>query len=197
MAARNGFTLVELLVAIAIFAVLSALGWQVFDYLNKVKTRNVVHEAALEQLQAGYQQLLKDTAQIVPVSANVQGEMQPAFVLQQGRLNFSKTGVTDPLQQGIAAEERVEYRYDSTAKTLYRLKYVYLNQDGQLQPISSELFTDVDEFELVVLNPEVLSAWPPSPSQTTQLPRGLQVKLKVQGTEYLWRFSLMPSKGSS
>lgn len=197
MAARNGFTLVELLVAIAIFAVLSALGWQVFDYLNKVKTRNVVHEAALGQLQAGYQQLLKDTAQIVPVSANVQGEIQPALVLQQGRLNFSKTGVTDPLQQGIAAEERVEYRYDSTAKTLYRLKYVYLNQDGQLQPISSELFTDVDEFELVVLNPEILSAWPPSPSQTTQLPRGLQVKLKVQGTEYLWRFSLMPSKGSS
>lgn len=197
MVARNGFTLVELLVAIAIFVVLSALGWQVFDYLNKVKTRNVVHEAALEQLQAGYQQLLKDTTQIVPVSANVQGEVQPALVLQQSRLSFSKTGVTDPLQQGIAAEERVEYRYDANAKKVYRLKYVYLNQDGQLQPISSELLTDVDEFELVVLNPEALSAWPQSPSQTTQLPRGLQVKLKVQGTEYLWRFSLMPTKGSS
>ena len=35
----SGFTLVELLVAIAIFAVLSALGWKVFDYLIKTKDR--------------------------------------------------------------------------------------------------------------------------------------------------------------
>ena len=40
MTKRSGFTLVELLVAIAIFAVLSALGWKVFDYLIKIKERN-------------------------------------------------------------------------------------------------------------------------------------------------------------
>ena len=34
---KQAFTLVELLVAIAIFAVLSMLGWKVFDYLLKVK----------------------------------------------------------------------------------------------------------------------------------------------------------------
>ncbi len=32
-----GFTLVELLVAIAIFAGLSALGWKAFDYIAKSK----------------------------------------------------------------------------------------------------------------------------------------------------------------
>ncbi|HFF4339426.1 PulJ/GspJ family protein, partial [Acinetobacter baumannii] len=36
----SGFTLVELLVAIAIFAVLSLLGWKIFDYLLKVRDRN-------------------------------------------------------------------------------------------------------------------------------------------------------------
>jgi general secretion pathway protein J len=197
MVRRNGFTLVELLVAIAIFAVLSALGWQVFDYLNKVKTRNVVHEAALEQLQSTYQQLLKDTAQMIPVSANVQGEIQPAFVLQNGRVNFSKTGVTDPLQQGIAPEERVEYRYDANEKKLYRLKYQHLHQDGQLQPISSELLNQVEHFEVVVLNPEILTAWPQNQSQSAQLPRGLQVTLKVADIEYLWRFSLIATQGLS
>jgi len=40
----KGFTLVELLVAIAIFAVLSALVWKVFDYIIQPKDRNVVHE---------------------------------------------------------------------------------------------------------------------------------------------------------
>ena len=48
---RAGFTLVELLVAIAIFAVLSALGWKVFDYLIKVKERNAQHEQKLANLQ--------------------------------------------------------------------------------------------------------------------------------------------------
>ncbi len=36
----KGFTLVELMVAIAIFAVLSALGWKVFDYMVKTKDQN-------------------------------------------------------------------------------------------------------------------------------------------------------------
>ena len=44
---KQAFTLVELLVAIAIFAVLSMLGWKVFDYLLKVKDRNAEHETYL------------------------------------------------------------------------------------------------------------------------------------------------------
>ena len=195
MASRNGFTLVELLVAIAIFAVLSALGWQVFDYLNKVKTRNVLHEAALSQLQHAYQQMLKDATQIVALAAKVQDTEQAALRLQNGNLSFSKVGVTDPLQQGIPAEERIEYRYDATEKKLYRLKYRYLHQNGQLQPISTELLDQVENFEIVALNPESFSQWPQQPNQNTTLPRGLEVKFSVNGTAYLWRFSLLHTQG--
>ena len=98
MKKRSGFTLVELLVAIAIFAVLSALGWKVFDYLIKIKERNTQHEQRLGQLQEAYQQVLRDTVQIVPVTANVAGQVQPAVMLQNGQLTFSKTGVTDPFR---------------------------------------------------------------------------------------------------
>jgi type II secretion system protein J len=75
MTKRSGFTLVELLVAIAIFAVLSALGWKVFDYLIKIKERNTQHEQRLGQLQEAYQQVLRDTVQIVPITANVTGQV--------------------------------------------------------------------------------------------------------------------------
>ena len=197
MNAKKGFTLVELLVAIAIFAVLSALGWKVFDYLAKVKDRNAMHEANLEQLQESYQQILRDTMQAVPLTANVKGQQQPALVLQNGRFNFSKTGVTDPLQQGISPHERVEYQYRADEKKLYRLKYRNLHQTGNDQPESSVMLDEVEAFEIVVLNPNELSSWPESSvdSQQTEqlrmLPKGIKINLTVRDVQYEWIFSLL------
>lgn len=197
MNAKKGFTLVELLVAIAIFAVLSALGWKVFDYLAKVKDRNAMHEANLEQLQESYQQILRDTMQAVPLTANIKGQQQPALVLQNGRFNFSKTGVTDPLQQGISPHERVEYQYRADEKKLYRLKYRNLHQAGNDQPESSVMLDEVEAFEIVVLNPNELSSWPESSvdwQQTEQLrllPKGIKINLTVRDVQYEWIFSLL------
>lgn len=197
MSTKKGFTLVELLVAIAIFAVLSALGWKVFDYLAKVKDRNAMHEANLEQLQESYQQILRDTMQAVPLTANVKGQQQPALVLHNGRFNFSKTGVTDPLQQGISPHERVEYQYRADEKKLYRLKYRNLHQTGNDQPESSVMLDEVEAFEIVVLNPNELSSWPESSvdSQQTEqlrlLPKGIKINLTVRDVQYEWIFSLL------
>ena len=197
MKVKKGFTLVELLVAIAVFAVLSALGWKVFDYLAKVKDRNAMHEANLEQLQESYQQILRDTMQAVPLTANVKGQQQPALVLQNGRFNFSKTGVTDPLQQGISPHERVEYQYRADEKKLYRLKYRNLHQTGNDQPESSVMLDEVEAFEIMVLNPNELSSWPESnidPQQTEQLrllPKGIKINLTVRDVQYEWIFSLL------
>ena len=197
MSTKKGFTLVELLVAIAIFAVLSALGWKVFDYLAKVKDRNAMHEANLEQLQESYQQILRDTMQAVPLTANVKGQQQPALVLQNGRFNFSKTGVTDPLQQGISPHERVEYQYRADEKKLYRLKYRNLHQTGNDQPESSVMLDEVEAFEIMVLNPNELSSWPESSVDSQQieqlrlLPKGIKINLTVRDVQYEWIFSLL------
>ena len=197
MKKRSGFTLVELLVAIAIFVVLSALGWKVFDYLIKIKERNTQHEQRLGQLQEAYQQVLRDTVQIVPVTANVAGQVQPAVMLQNGQLTFSKTGVTDPLMQGIPPEERVEYIYKADEKKLYRYKYKNLNQTGNDQPETSVLLDSVDQFQIMLLNPNEMAQWPEvalsenDVTQTKILPRGLKINLTVNEVSYEWVFSLL------
>jgi general secretion pathway protein J len=194
---KKGFTLVELLVAIAIFAVLSALGWKVFDYLIKVKARNTEHEINLGQLQEAYQQVLRDTVQAVPLSANMNSEIQPALVLQNGRFSFSKTGVTDPLQQGISPDERVEYQYRADEKKLYRLKYRHLNSTGREQPESSVLLSEVDQFEVIVLNPTEATSWPDAQAdlmnvtQKQRLPKGINIILSFKVVAYEWIFSLL------
>ncbi|MBA4069558.1 MULTISPECIES: type II secretion system minor pseudopilin GspJ [Acinetobacter] len=193
----KGFTLVELMVAIAIFAVLSALGWKVFDYIVKTKDQNVIHEQRLGQLQQTYQQILRDTVQAVPLTANINGDIQPALVLQNGRFNFSKTGVTDPLEEGISPDERIEYQYRADEQKLYRLKYRNLNQAGQDQPESSVLLSEVEQFQIIVLNPNELTQWPDASADLNQLehkqrlPKGIKINLTVNGVSYEWMFSLL------
>lgn len=193
----KGFTLVELMVAIAIFAVLSALGWKVFDYIVKTKDQNVIHEQRLGQLQQTYQQILRDTVQAVPLTANINGDIQPALVLQNGRFNFSKTGVTDPLEEVISPDERIEYQYRADEQKLYRLKYRNLNQAGQDQPESSVLLSEVEQFQIIVLNPNELTQWPDASADLNQLehkqrlPKGIKINLTVNGVSYEWMFSLL------
>jgi general secretion pathway protein J len=196
----RGFTLVELLVAIAIFAVLSALGWKVFDHLMKVKDRNAYHEENLGQLQEAYLQFQRDALQIVPISANIEGQLQPALLLNNQRFVMSKSGVSDPLQQGISPFERVEYQYDAQEKKLYRLKYANINVSRTQQPVSSVILTDIEQFQVSVLNPQELLQWPEN-AQTTeeaqtmqQLPRGIKIKFTLNEVEYEWWFSLLDTR---
>lgn len=190
----TGFTLIELLVAIAIFAVLSALGWKIFDYLIKVKDRNVIHEENLGQLQGAYQQIQRDTLQIVPISARNGEEIEPALRLDNQKLSFSKTGVTDPLKQGLSPYERIEYVYNAQEKKLYRLKYSNLNRNNSEQPLSSVLLADVDHYRIDVLNPTELDRWPNDMIKNDgQLPRGIKIKVTIRDIEYEWIFSLLNS----
>ena len=197
---RSGFTLVELLVAIAIFAVLSALGWKVFDYLIKTKDRNAQHEEQLFILQDAYQQILRDTLQIIPLTANMNGQIRPALSLNNNVLQFSKAGVTDPLGQGVSPYERIEYRYDASQKVVYRLKYSDLNLPNSAQPQSSILLKNVEQFQINVLNPQALNQWPDVSLDFTQtqnlklLPAGLKINITIAGTEYEWIYSLLDTK---
>lgn len=194
---NKGFTLVELLVAIAIFAVLSALGWKVFDYLIKVKDRNAMHEQNLGQLQEAYLLMQRDAVQMVPLSANTAGMIQPALISNNQRLSFSKAGVSDPLKQSLSPYERIEYVYNPAEKNITRLKYSNLNVTQSTQPLSSVILSDVDDYQISILNPNELAQWPDSGTDLSNksniqlLPRGFKVKLKVNEVEYEWLFSLL------
>lgn len=199
---QQGFTLVELLVAIAIFAVLSALGWKIFDYLNKVKDRNAVHEQQLLSLQDSYLQMQRDALQIVPLTANIAGQIQPALLLDDQSLQFSKAGVTDPLKQGLSPFERIEYRYNAQDRKVYRLKYPNLNVLQTTQPLSSTILENVDEFQITILNPNELNSWPDTSTISSNsndvqdgvarlLPKGMRIRFKQQDVEYEWIFSLL------
>lgn len=200
MKKRSGFTLVELLVAIAIFAVLSALGWKIFDYLIKTKERNQQHELQIFELQDAYQIILRDSLQLIPMTANINGQIRSALSLSDISLQFSKAGVSDPLKEGLAPYERIEYRYVPSEKMVYRLKYRSLNITNNEQPESSVLLKNVDQFRITVLNPQILNQWPEAgadlsqPTSMQRLPRGLKIDVQRSDVNYEWIFPLLDTQ---
>ena len=69
MKSNHGFTLLELMVAMAIFAMLAVAGWQVFDGVNRARERAQFHTDNLAVLQYAYLQLQQDMNQMIPYQA--------------------------------------------------------------------------------------------------------------------------------
>lgn len=132
---QHGFTLVELLVAMTIFAMLAVAGWQVFASLNRTKEQTQIHKQTLSELQYAYLQLQKDFAQAVPwqqvtpndAQNNVQNntpqtnngqannhqatsdDVKPAFRLNANGVSFVRFADADPRYPLTPALVKVSY----------------------------------------------------------------------------------------
>lgn len=134
---NQGFTLIELMVALVIFAMLAVVGWQVFDGLNRAKVATKKHAQALSDLQYAYLQLQNDFTQVVAwgkVNASSANNVNTTA-------NNSKTNLaqqTKPEQTGFyVSPQGVSFvrfadpdpRYQNTP-TLIRVSYIVA--DGKL-----------------------------------------------------------------
>ena len=196
---QHGFTLIEVLVAIAIFAVLSAAGWQVFDQLIKNRERNQQHSQQLMLLQTAYSQLLRDIHQIAPVSGKQAGQNYPALALEAQQLQFNRSGVIDPLQQGLDQFEFIDYRYDEQQKALLRYKSAYIYRQDIQNLQSDVILAPIEELRFRALDPAIQDRWPAQSVTDTeaeqymmaQLPKGVEVTFTYHGQPVRWVFALI------
>lgn len=114
MTRPGGFTLLELMVVLAIFAVLSVMA---YGGLSSVLTSRAKVAEALARttaLQKGYLRLRNDFQQLRARPARDGfGESQPALLMQpDGSVEFTRSGWRNPLSQPRSALERVAYRVE-------------------------------------------------------------------------------------
>lgn len=199
-----GFTLIELVVAMSIFALLSLAGWQVFNNLMITRERASVQAARLSAEQLAYGQMLRDLTQAVARPVRDQTGAQPALLLDAQRLSFTRTGYFDPRFSQVSPLERVQYLLED--EKLVRLSNPQIDQAGVAQPTRTVLLRDVQQLRFEALNPEPQPLWPsladqpPNrpdqgvvPAGDDRLPRGVQVTLTQQGRERVWLFALVES----
>ena len=143
----QGFTLLELLVAISLFVLIAVMA---YGGLNSLMSQDeVLRERAesLEQVQMAVQLLQSDFTQMVerPVRDPL-GETTGALVLggaQGGLIEFTRSGVALLPDQGNSAMARIRYRLKDDL--LIRERLLRLDASDQSQVISRILLDGVAE----------------------------------------------------
>jgi general secretion pathway protein J len=159
--ARGGFTLLELLVAVAILALVAVGSYRLlFDTIN-TRDRGMAHEQALSGLQRAEMMIQRDLLQIAPRPIRDEfGDVQPAFLMSPEKgMEFTRRGWRNPLQETRSNLVRVRYRIESGK--LLREHWPVLDRARTSTPVRTVLLDDVSDFRLQVFaDKDWHPAWP-------------------------------------
>ena len=148
---RNGFTLIEVLVAIAIFAMLSVSAYQVLNQVQRSNQQSIEHTDRLKAIQRALVIIDNDFRQIALRQFRTNGEEPSSLLLvyQDGLLEsdekgvmFARLGWQNP-QQMFPRGEIAKVGYRIREETLERVWWRYpdtpAGQEGIVTPVLGEV----------------------------------------------------------
>lgn len=182
---QQGFTLIEVLVAIAIFASLSVGAYQV---LNQVQRSNELSQERSERLKTLQRTLVfmnNDFRQMAPRQTRTQGE-QPSDLLIQWQdylldsdtkgVMFARSGWHNPQQQFPRGEvTKVGYRLKDD--TLERVWWRYPDTPAGQTPIIMPLMDKVESFDLRFFDGQ---NWNENWEKKNALPQAVAITLELK-----------------
>lgn len=182
-----GFTLLELLVALSIFALLAAMAYGGLNTVLKARAATDVQAERLTRLQNTFFWLGRDLAQTVnrPVRDEY-GDPQPALMgIEMGdyRLALTRGGWLNPADRPRGNLQRVGYGLRDDQ--LVRVYWNVLDRAQDSKPMESVLLDGVERLELRFLDDKKQwsDAWPSTitgPAANTAPPRAVEVTIETK-----------------
>lgn len=183
---RQGFTLLELLVALTIFAIMAAAIYSSLAMVLTTSSRLDEAGKSLKELQRTMLLLSRDLEQIInrPVRGGYDAELPPLlWPGSEEQLEMTSGGRSNPLRQPRCSLQRVAYRVRDGK--LERLTWAVLDQAQDSAPYIQPLLSGVSAFELSFLvgKERTYPDWPPAlpPTELPPLPRAVMVVMEVEG----------------
>lgn len=160
----RGFTLIEVMVAISIFAVVAAGVYRVLSAMVDTQDKIVSHSESLRDLQRALWLISTDMSQIVMRDVRKPNDNRsPAFIADENHylLQFTRQGVRNPLLLARSDLERVAYsigpdpdgeKKDKKARHLLRHSWAALDPRDNAEETVQVLFRNVDDVRLEFLD---------------------------------------------
>lgn len=201
-APTRGFTLLELLVALAVFSIMAVAAYS--GLRNVLYTRAAVEEQnrRLAAVQLAVYRLEQDIEQ-ARRAASATSTANPRALCsaarsRDDRLILTRAGWDNPLGQPRASLQRVAYRLRDGR--LWRLHWPVLDRGGLIEPRETLLLDRVRDFKVQFLDQDDWrDDWPPPSSSTDdrkpdpdRLPRAVEIRLTLEDWGEITRLLPLP-----
>lgn len=180
---QRGFTLLEMLIALAVFSVMAAVAYRGLSGVLNAREVLDRESAGLSRLQFAVALLERDLRQAVPRGVRDElGEPEPALRGDARTLVLTRTGWPNPAALPRASLERVQYGWDDG--TLRRIAWPVLDRGPGVEPAIQDLLENLSEVGVRFLDGgQWQTRWPPSGAEADDpWPRALEITL--QGPEF-------------
>jgi general secretion pathway protein J len=161
----KGFTLLELLVAVAIFAVLSAMAYGGLSNVIDNSQQTEVTMQRLQQVQLAMLKISRDFTQLAQRNIRDEYGNSKDYILtgEDGDIfiEFTRGGRRNPAELLRSHLQRVAYKLEENQ--LFRLDWPHLDRTREMQPYESVLLDQVEKASVRFLDMknEWHDEWPP------------------------------------
>jgi len=182
----NGFTLIEVIIAMSIFAILAMLSYAGLRSVMDSKFSTETQLARLEQVQMAMHTLSNDLQQIAPRDAvdSLGGKLYKASTQNSEFIfEFTRSGWRNPANTPRSTLQRVAYQLDEDK--LVRIYWPYVDRADETTRIERVLIENVDSLSLRFMNDktEWVNDWPEaailSSGSPTPIPVAIEASLKL------------------
>ncbi len=183
----RGFTLLELLVALSIFALVSALAYGGLSSVMQARTVTAIHSDQMARLQKAFNIMSRDLEQANGRAIrDSYGTAQSGFAASDyggNALEFTRGGWNNPFPSAKrirSYQQRVAYRVEE--KNLMRVYWFDLDLDYDSPKFEAPVLAGVQGMELRFLDRDKKwqTGWPPQGSEDQVLPRAVEVTLDLE-----------------
>lgn len=186
----RGFTLLELIVVLAVFGVFSTMAYGGLNYVLKARKDIEAQLDRTAEWQKAFQRVRNDLELAAPRAARDGfGQPQAAFLFEEfgARIEFTRSGWRNPLSLPRASLERVVYRYDERNHEFLRETWRVLDRASDNEPIKLVVLGKIDDarWRFMDSSRQWQERWPPqstsassSTAASTLLPKAIELTLE-------------------
>jgi len=199
---HRGFTLFELLVAVSILAIISAMAYTGLLQVENARKQLTDTETRLAQIQIAFFNFERDLQQVVHRPIRNQYDTERPSVAGQGEylMELTRGGVRNPAHVARSLLERVAYVVEDDK--LERLSWSVLDQAQDSVPLKLMLLNKVTAVDIRFLDSggNWSNDWPPAATSAggaavaapDPFPRAVSVKLELPDVGSIERIFVMP-----